>query len=187
MILEFPRYAAEVDVAFIREAVAQYGTNSDADTYSGNREGTSLMITGTPGLEEVDAKINSIMLGIQEEISGIYETSFGSGDNGYEYHKYGVGQVCKTHTDGIVDKNTLLSTGRSTIRYASVVLHLTTNNGGELVFPNQNKSIKTEAGKVVVFPPYGTHRHYTTPAVEDREVIVTWFTLVDLYAINLRK
>ena len=182
MILEFPRYVTEEAVLYIREATTRYGTNSDADTYSGNREGTSLMITGTPGLEEVDAKINSIMLGIQEEISGIYETSFGSGDNGYEYHKYSVGQVCKTHTDGVVDMNTLNATGVSSIRYASVVLHLTTNTGGELVFPNQNKSIKTEVGKVVVFPPHGTHRHYTTPAVEDREVIVTWFTLVNIYA-----
>ena len=187
MILEFPNYVTKDDVLRIREAVAQYGNNSDADTYSGNREGTSLMITGTPGLEELDAKINSIMLGIQAEISDIYESPFGSGDNGYEYHRYGVGQVCKTHVDGIVDKNILISTGRSSIRYASVVLHLTTNTGGELIFPNQNKSIKTEAGKVVVFPPYGTHRHHTTPAAEDREVIVTWFTLVDLYAVNLRK
>jgi hypothetical protein len=62
------------------------------------------------------------------------------------------------------------------LRYASVVLHLNSIEvGGDLVFSNQNKTIKTEAGKVVIFPPYGMFEHYSTSADVPREVIVTWF------------
>jgi hypothetical protein len=49
------------------------------------------------------------------------------------------------------------------------------HEGGELIFPEQNKSIKTEEGKLVIFPPYGMYGHYTTPSNEPREVIVAWF------------
>jgi hypothetical protein len=76
--------------------------------------------------------------------------------------------VCHTHSDGEAVSGLL--------RYASVVMHLNTiEEGGELVFPNQNKSVKTEEGKVVIFPPYGMFEHYSTPADVAREVIVTWF------------
>jgi hypothetical protein len=54
------------------------------------------------------------------------------------------------------------------------------DKGGELIFPAQNKAIKTEKGKIVVFPPYATHGHYTTPSPEVREVVVTWFVYSDI-------
>jgi len=54
------------------------------------------------------------------------------------------------------------------------------HEGGELVFPVQNKKIKTEVGKIVVFPPYGMYQHYTTPSDEPREVIVSWFVYNNL-------
>jgi hypothetical protein len=88
-------------------------------------------------------------------------------------HIYNPNDICRYHVDGelhdITKQQTLL-------RYASVVIHLNTvTEGGELVFPNQNKSIKTEEGKLVVFPPYGMYGHYTTPSNQVREVIVSWF------------
>lgn len=180
MILEFPNYVDKEFIEYIKQEVYPYLQN--ATTSCGNRTGITVPISKESGLKNLDNRLHILMLKIQTDIESSFEPLFGSGDNGYEYHKYGIGESCKAHVDGIIDKNTLLSSGGSNIRYASVVIHLTTNTGGELVFPNQNKSIKTEAGKVVVFPPYGTHRHYTTPAKEEREVIVTWFTLTDLYA-----
>jgi predicted 2-oxoglutarate/Fe(II)-dependent dioxygenase YbiX len=180
MILEFPNYVSEEDVAFIRGAVGPLVP--DGNPECSNRTGRTIGISGAVGLEEVDSRINTIMVGIQEKIKGLYETVWGSGDSGYEYHRYSAGETCKTHADGIIDIKSYTANGSSNIRYASVVIHLTTNLDGELVFPKQNRSIKTEAGKVVVFPPDGTHRHYTTPAAEDRDVIVTWFTIMDFYA-----
>ena len=180
MILEFPNYIDKEFIDYIKQEVQPYLQN--ATTSCGNRTGITVPISKESGLKNLDNRLHTLMLKIQTDIASSFEPLFGSGDNGYEYHKYGIGQSCKAHADGEVDINNLSDKGTSSIRYASVIIHLTTNTGGELVFPKQNRSIKTKAGKVVVFPPYGTHRHYTTPAKEEREVIVTWFTLTDLYA-----
>ena len=89
-------------------------------------------------------------------------------DTGYDYHVYNPNDICNIHSDGEILKNKL--------RYASVVLHLNTvEDGGELIFPNHNKKIKTEEGKVVIFPPSSSFLHYTTPSNTPREVIVSWF------------
>jgi hypothetical protein len=72
------------------------------------------------------------------------------------------------------------------LRYASVTLHLNTvHEGGELVFPAQNKKVKTEEGKIVIFPPYGMFGHYTTPSEEPREVVVTWFIYANMVVRRL--
>tara|TARA_Y100000385_G_C12825889_1_gene522380 strand:+ start:120 stop:719 length:600 start_codon:yes stop_codon:yes gene_type:complete len=34
-------------------------------------------------------------------------------------------------------------------------------DGGELIFPVQNRKIKLKRGQIVAFPPYWTHPHYT--------------------------
>ena len=98
-----------------------------------------------------------------------------SGSSDFEYHLYKAGDICRCHADGEIVFNKETS-NTTLLRYASVIVHLNTvNEGGELVFPNQNTKIKTEAGKVVIFPPYGFYQHYTTPSNENREVVVTWF------------
>ena len=104
---------------------------------------------------------------------------------GYEYHIYNPNDICRYHSDGELQDN---SKPHTLLRYASVVLHLNTvTEGGELVFPNQNKSIKTEEGKLVIFPPYGMFAHYTTPSNQKREVLVSWLVYDGLIVNNLEK
>ena len=104
---------------------------------------------------------------IQEElVQRRFKPQFDSADSGYEYHRYNAGEQCLHHADGEVMDGLL--------RYASVIIHLSTNDG-ETIFPQQNKKIKTEEGKVVVFPPYGGFEHYVSPSTTAREVLVSWF------------
>lgn len=172
MIIEMPNYISAEEVANIRESVSPH---LNQPTYTYNREGTSVLISKTPELRELDLKLQGIFSKVYGNIiAPRYKPALSSGDQGYEYHIYRPGDICHYHIDSEIAQ----STDRScfNLRYASVILHLTTNeDGGDLVFPAQKQSVKTEAGKVVVFPPYGMYGHYTTPSSTPREVIVSWF------------
>ena len=172
MILEFPNYLNAETVKEIREAVRPFISNKKETAY--NRDGNTVSITEILELKDLDNKLHGIFTKVQSTIiQNRYKPILKSADSGYEYHLYNPNDICHYHADGELadpkDNKTLL-------RYASVILHLNTvHNGGELIFPEQNKSIKTEEGKLVIFPPYGMYGHYTTPSNEPREVIVTWF------------
>lgn len=172
MILEFPNYLDLETTKQIRDAVKPFISYKKETAY--NRDGNTVYITKIAELKDLDNKLHEIFIKIQSDvIQQRYKPQYASADSGYEYHLYNPNDICHYHADGefsdLRDEKTLL-------RYASVVLHLNTvHEGGELVFPGQNKSIKTEEGKLVIFPPYGMYGHYTTPSNEPREVIVTWF------------
>jgi len=175
MILEFPNYLSSDIVKKIRGSVKPFIDPSKPTEY--NRDGYTVNISETPELKELDNELHAIFIDIQENIvKQRYCPSFNSGDTGYEYHFYRPNDICRYHSDGEVPALHDPTKQHSLLRYASVVLHLNTvTEGGELVFPNQNKSIKTEEGKLVVFPPYGMYAHYTTPSNQEREVVVSWF------------
>ncbi len=173
MIIELPNSVSKNDTAFIREAVRPFLQNQKHAAF--NRDGRSIDITKTSELHKVDAFLSKLFCELQTDVvSQRYRppSQCESGDSGYEYHMYAPGDVCHFHADHEFHS----SSNNTLLRYASVVLHLNTvDEGGELVFPSQNKSVKTEEGKIVVFPPYGMFSHYTTPSNQPREVVVTWF------------
>jgi predicted 2-oxoglutarate/Fe(II)-dependent dioxygenase YbiX len=173
MIIELPNYVDCETIKAIKESVVPFLTSSKSNGY--NRDGTTVNISEIPELKEVDNRLTSIFADVQNNILlHRYKPSFNSGDSGYEYHLYRPNNVCHIHADGELNFSAGLNT--SLLRYASVVLHLNTiKDGGELVFPTQNQKVKTEAGKIVIFPPYNMFQHYTTPSEEPREIIVTWF------------
>jgi hypothetical protein len=174
MIIELPKYVDEDTISYIKETVYPFTPKNSKHAY--NRNGKTISISNTTELKELDNKLEKIFSDVQNNIiHHRYKPSFDSGDNGYEYHLYEPGDICHCHGDGEIVFNKENNTA-GLMRYASVILHLNTvDNGGELIFPHQNKSIKTESGKIVVFPPYNMYQHYTTPSVQPREVIVTWF------------
>jgi predicted 2-oxoglutarate/Fe(II)-dependent dioxygenase YbiX len=174
MIIELPNYVDEQTIAEIRNSVKPFLPQSKHHAF--NRDGYTVNITKNDELKELDQKINTIFVRLQNDIlTQRYKPAVGnSGSSDFEYHLYQAGDICRCHSDSEI----IITPERpsSLLRYASVVLHLNTMvEGGELVFPDQNQKIKTEAGKVVIFPPYGFYQHYTTPSNEDREVLVTWF------------
>jgi hypothetical protein len=171
MIIELQNFVAKDQVKIIRDGVRPFLLEVQMPTY--NRDGKTLLITKTPELKPIDDLIAPIMDKLQTGVvKQRFKPMFNSGDSGYEYNLYEPGQVCHYHTDGEV--------GQGFLRYATVILFLTDNNDGELVFPSQNIEIKPEAGKVVVFPPHGTYGHYSKPSKTDREIVMTWFTYVGI-------
>lgn len=177
MIIELPNYVSLDVIEEIRASVKPHINTNTLNTY--NRDGNTVLISKIDTLKNLDTKIHDIFLNLQKDIiQNRYKPFRPSGDSGYEYHIYNPGDICHYHTDGEIDD-------AGFIRYASVTVHLNTvKEGGELIFPEQNKTIKTEAGKIVVFPPYGMYGHYTTPSSEPREVLVSWFIYTDKIAIN---
>jgi predicted 2-oxoglutarate/Fe(II)-dependent dioxygenase YbiX len=104
----------------------------------------------------------------------------------YEYRKiYG---PTRTHIDGIsniitsnekiffINKD-YIQTDYKLIRNATLIFTLNDNyEGGELVFPYFDISIKLKKGSVIIFPPYWTHIHRSNPLKNDtfRYTINTW-------------
>jgi len=170
LILEFPNYLDSETTKEIRDAVKPFISCKKETAY--NRDGNTVNITNTPELKKLDDKLHKIFVKAQKDIiQQRYKPTFSSADSGYEYHIYHPKDICHFHSDGEFASN-----GNTLLRYASVILHLNTvHEGGELVFPEQDIKIKTEEGKLVIFPPYGMYGHYTTPSNEPREVLVTWF------------
>lgn len=181
MILEFPNYLDLETTKEIKESVKPFISNKKETEY--NRDGNTVRITNNPKLKNLDDKLHEIFIKIQTDIiQNRYKPTFSSADSGYEYHLYNPKEICHFHSDGEFENP---KKNKTLLRYASVVLHLNTvHEGGELVFPSQNKSIKTEEGKLVIFPPYGMFGHYTTPSNETREVLVTWFVYNNVNVIN---
>jgi len=89
-------------------------------------------------------------------------------DSGYDFHRYEDGDCCPPHDDGLVIDNHLtlvaLSLGLNTPRC-----------GGEIFFEDQDIKIKTEKGKLVLWPTYPQYVHSILPTKGcHRDVIITW-------------
>ena len=138
-----------------------------------NRIGKTLNISSTPELSQLDAQICAFITNLTAKfISPRFRPTFSSGDSGYEFHRYEPGDTCLFHEDG---EFSFGGGNTSLLRYATVILHLNTvKTGGELVFPNQNKSFPTIEGQVLIFPPHGGYPHYVTPSPEKRDILMTW-------------
>lgn len=170
MILEYKNYVSDNLVEEIQRTVLPFINESKKTHY--NRDGFSVNITGLSYSNELlaslDYKLSSMFKDLSLDIiNKRFKPQFNSGDSGYEYHLYRPGDICHYHSDGEVANGIL--------RYATVILFLTDNDDGELVFPVQNIEIKPEKGKVVIFPPNGIFSHYSKPSVKNREILMTWF------------
>jgi hypothetical protein len=60
--------------------------------------------------------------------------------------------------------------------YISGVLYLNDNyDGGEIEFPNQNISIKPEAGSMIIFPSYRPYFHHPKPPINNNKYMCPFF------------
>jgi predicted 2-oxoglutarate/Fe(II)-dependent dioxygenase YbiX len=171
MIIEVDDYLSSDIVEYLKQNIRPFvSTHGQPNSY--NRSGSTVEISKVDELLPVHNELQKIYQNIKLYVREFYKPSYsGMSDTGYEYHIYNPGDICKMHSDSE------LIAGVDELRYASVVLHLNTvDDGGELVFPAQDKTVKTRAGKLVIFPPYGMFSHYTTPSSQQREVIVSWLT-----------
>lgn len=151
-----------------------------------NRMGQTVSVSKDGLLVDLDSEIKKFMFDLSEKvIKPRYSPQFPIGDSGYEFHRYNDGDQCLVHSDQEIAFGT---DSAALIRFATVVLHLNTvEEGGETVFPNQNKSFKTIEGQVLIFPPHGTHPHYVTPCKGKREILMTWMVYVGINAVRVQQ
>ena len=79
----------------------------------------------------------------------------------------------RIHADGV--SNTISSSGK---RSLSIIIGLNEDyEGGEIVFPTQDRQIKLKRGQAIAFPPFWTHHHYTNDLKNNtfRYTLNTWF------------
>jgi hypothetical protein len=186
MIFELPNFVSQEQLNFINCEIEKYYNIPEISHRKNKsyRDGKTIAISNHPELKELDDCLFKIFSSAEllNFIKIRYAPKHESGDSGYEFHRYLPGDYCHVHSDGELPFNDERSQ-EICLRFASVVLHLNTPKvGGELIFPAFNKTIKTEAGKMVIFPPYGFAQHYTTESPDNRDVIVTWFVYKDFLA-----
>ena len=147
------------------------------------RVGSTVNISKNENLVSLDADICKFVKKLSEEFVEVrYKPPFSGGDSGYEFHRYMPGEMCLTHGDGECIFN---EDNTSLLRYATVIMHLNTvKNGGETVFPNQNKSFSTVEGQVLIFPPYAGYQHYVTPSEEVRDIVMTWLVYSNITVVK---
>ena len=185
MIFELPNFVSQEDLNFINLEISKVydDPNIARQNPHSYRDGKTIGISDIKELSHLDELLIKIFTKLSGFVIRRYspDSTFGSADTGYEFHRYNAGDTCHIHGDGEVTFETTSYQEESLLRFASVVLHLNTpSSGGETVFPTLNKTIKTEAGKIVIFPPYGFAQHYTTESCDPRDVIVTWFVYKNL-------
>lgn len=176
MILEYPNFINDEQLSFIKDKLNTHTDNKSVVKKCSYRDGKTIFISQINELKDLDTFLHKEVFGSEqllEYINRRYKPAFSSIDTGYEFHRYQPGDICNIHGDGEIIK---FDNNTSIVRFASLILHLNTpSNGGDLIFPGLNKTVKTEAKKIVIFPPYNFAQHYTTPSTENRDVIVTWF------------
>jgi hypothetical protein len=186
MILAIKNAVPKELINEIRQSTASWCLKNEPPLYNStyNRTGRTVPITQVPELRIIDDKLSNFLQSFSTAvITPRFTPQFSTGDSGFEYHRYEVGDSCLVHSDGITDMGGNSNSGL--VRYATVIIHLNTvAEGGETIFPNQNQSFKTIEGQVLVFPPYGTHPHYVTPSSEPREIVMTWMVYTGINIIR---
>lgn len=170
----------------IRARCAMYlDVNSYSFNHTYNRAGKTVTVGKTPELQDLDEELAAfIRILINRSIVNLYRPSFGVADTGYEFHRYEAGDFCLVHADEDVSFEETATT--SLLRFATIILHLNTvSEGGETIFPNQNKKYKTIEGQILIFPPTGLYPHYTTPANETRDILMTWLVHRDIRVVEV--
>ena len=131
-----------------------------------DRKSAITMITGTPGLEEIDAQLfkameNGLRMYIDE-----YRTVTLSRDEGLSLLRYEVGEEYKEHNDS----------GSGNLRTLSAILYLNDNYvGGELEFTNIGRIVPPVAGQMIIFPSNFCYPHRALPITSGTKyAVVTW-------------
>lgn len=138
------------------------------------RSSKNLLISGTTdpmwkGIDEVlaDSFHNCVKL-------YLFRNKFAkiTSDTGYEMLKYGVGGQFDEHVDVIPNHP------QWGYRRVSGLAYLNDDyEGGELVFPRREITIKPEAGSLVFFPSDFSYSHASMPIkTGTKYAVVTWFT-----------
>ena len=141
--------------------------------YELNREGNTVQFPEHPKIRDLWELISKRLMHYYfNKVMLVYNLgSIPVADSGIAFHRYKPGDKLYNHADEIFSRNS----EKINPRLLSVVVCLTDNEDSELVFPRQNKKIKTEKGKLICFLPNNCFEHYmNNNSNKDRDVLVTW-------------
>lgn len=140
------------------------------------RQGKSLTITGLKDWNKFDKHISERVYEASKQYNFANGEFIGGNvkDTGYHLHEYKPGDVCKQHVDGGQFQMNI---------FLSCIFFLNTVKGGELVFPNQDYTVKPKEGSVLLFPASFAYPHFTKPSPNSRYVAVTWLAFQDFRTI----
>jgi len=141
--------------------------------YELNREGNTVQFPEHPEIRDLWELISKRLMHYYfNKVMLVYNLgSIPVADSGIAFHRYKPGDKLYNHADEIFSRNS----EKINPRLLSVVVCLTDNEDSELVFPRQNKKIKTEKGKLICFLPNNCFEHYmNNNSNKDRDVLVTW-------------
>lgn len=117
--------------------------------------------------------IHSITEQLRNKLAFYYDINFNNYETPILRKIYGNTRI---HIDNVLSD--MDSHKSNNFRVLSCIMCINDDyEGGELVFPSQNRTIKLKRGQIIVFPPYWTHPHYSEKLKNDtfRYTITTWF------------
>ena len=130
------------------------------------RDGEQLRISGKEEWKDVDHLVfETIGKGISAYFDR-YKFCFAARDRGYTISHMKPGEKTSYHADNIGYMQCT--------RHLSAVIYLNEVKGGETVFPHQRRAVEPKAGRMALFPPFYTHRHYSNPAESERFIVVAF-------------
>ena len=138
------------------------------------RKCKSLLISELTGWEILEKKIKDIF---DEQARDYAQKFIYATPVEYEYE----GLTIAGYENSSEYAETHYDSGKTfTNRIISAVAYLNdVHVGGEIVFPNQDKSISPVCGNIILFPPNFTHIHYVNPPENSaRYVAITWYSWV---------
>ena len=97
------------------------------------------------------------------------------GSSGYQLRK--LTGPTSIHCDGVLTGNEKTILDKKSLRVLSIIIALNDYEGGEIVFPKQNITVKLKKNQAIIFPPFWTHPHYVNAPINNtvRYTINTWF------------
>ncbi len=161
---------AEMIERFERHADEQYpgriGQTLDYD--ASIKRSTDLVISGKPHWQDLDRELFRSLSRALGEFKRRFDYFAGPfKDNGYAIQRTDPGEFYHWHIDG--------GSHEFADRQLVAIWYLNTldNQGGETEFEYQDISVTPEAGKLLLFPPFWTHRHRGAELTSGRKYIAT--------------
>ncbi len=159
MIRRFEEYADE-------QYPGRIGQTRDLD--ASIKRSTDLVISGKPHWQDLDRELfRSLNRALAEFKQGFDFFDGPFKDNGYAIQRTDAGEYYHWHIDG--------GSHEFALRQLVAIWYLNEpgGDGGETEFGYQDISIRPETGKLLLFPPFWTHRHRGKTLASGRKYIAT--------------
>jgi len=164
---------SEKHIVMLREYIERKAIDEEDDVIKNTNVKAYMFSDGSPHSNIYKDIIHSITEQLTNKLSVYYDISFNKYETPILRKIYGNTRI---HVDNILSD--MDSYKSNNYRVLSCIMCLNDDyEGGELIFPCQNRNIKLKKGQIILFPPYWTHPHYSEKLKNNtfRYTVTTWF------------